>query len=498
MIRPNIDPVCFRLDEGFSLILLKQGVFMSVRVSSSAFLMALCAGAAVFAPIHSVHAAIPPLTAEGTPMPTLSPILKPIMPGIVNISVKSKVKVQVPDMFNDPMFRRFFGEQFGLPPDGKMPEREVQGAGSGVIVDAQKGYVITNNHVIDKADEIYVVLKDKRQVKAEVVGTDDETDIAVLKIKADNLTSIPVGKSSALEVGDFVLAIGNPFGLGHTVTSGIVSALGRSGLGIENYEDFIQTDASINPGNSGGALVNMRGELIGINTAILSRTGGNVGIGFAIPIDMVMSTMKQLTENGKIERGQIGIQIQDMTPELSEALGLSVHQGAVVARVQPGSPAEKAGLKDGDVVIGFNGMPVEGASNLRNRVGQLAVGQKVTLDILRDGAQKSSIDVVIGKREVAESGGGTAVTHPLLKGALFGAVPADLQSPDKGKGVFVQSVEPGSVADRAGLEEGDIIISCNRKLVNSVQELGAAASSSKRGLLMNIRRGDTALFIVIR
>lgn len=470
---------------------------MSVRVSSSFFLMALCTGWALLTPLYSVHAAIPPLTAEGTPMPTLSPILKPIMPGIVNISVKSKVKVQVPDMFNDPMFRRFFGEQFGLPPDGKMPEREVQGAGSGVIVDAQKGYVITNNHVIDKADEIYVVLKDKRQVKAEVVGTDDETDIAVLKIKAANLTSIPVGKSSALEVGDFVLAIGNPFGLGHTVTSGIVSALGRSGLGIENYEDFIQTDASINPGNSGGALVNMRGELIGINTAILSRTGGNVGIGFAIPVDMVMSTMKQLTENGKIERGQIGIQIQDMTPELSEALGLSVHQGAVVARVQPGSPAEKAGLKDGDVVIGFNGMPVEGASNLRNRVGQLAVGQKVTLDILRDGT-KRTIDVVIGKRETAESGNGTAVTHPLMKGALFGVVPADLQLPDKGKGVFVQSVEPGSVADRAGLEEGDVIISCNRKPVNSVQELSTAASSGKRGILLNIRRGDTALFIVIR
>lgn len=442
-------------------------------------------------------AAVPWATADGS-VPTLAPVLKNVMPGVVNVSVKSKVKVELPPMLDDPLFRRFFGPQFGLPENGKLPEREVQGAGSGVIVDATNGYVITNNHVIDKADEIYVVFKDKRQIKAEVVGTDDETDIAVLKIKADNLTAVPIGTSANLQVGDFVVAIGNPFGLGHTVTSGIVSALGRSGLGIENYEDFIQTDASINPGNSGGALINLKGELIGINTAILSRTGGNVGIGFAIPIDMVRTTMDQLVQHGKIERGQLGVQIQDITPELSEALGLTVNQGAVIARVQPDSPAEKAGLKDGDVVVAFNGTPVDGASDLRNRVGQLRIGAKVTLDILRDG-KKRVIDVVVGKRDLAQNGKGAEVDHPLLAGATFAPAPI---SNENGKtptpGVVVTAVEDGSTAARAGLEQGDIIVSCNKIPVKTPSELQKAASAKKNGVLLNIRRGDSALFLVIR
>lgn len=447
----------------------------------------------------SAHAGVPsmPVSVEGG-VPTLAPILKNVMPGVVNISVKSKVKVELPPMFQDPMFRRFFGEQFGLPRDGKLPDREVQGAGSGVIVDAAKGYVITNNHVIDKADEIFVVFKDKRQLKAEVVGTDDETDIAILKIKPDHLTAVPIGSSKALEVGDFVVAIGNPFGLGHTVTSGIVSALGRSGLGIENYEDFIQTDASINPGNSGGALINLKGELIGINTAILSRTGGNVGIGFAIPIDMVKTTMDQLISHGKIERGQLGVQIQDITPELSEALGLSVNQGAVIAQVQPGSPAETAGLKDGDVVTAFNNIPIEGASDLRNRVGQIRIGTNVMLGVLRDG-KKKIIDVVVGKRDVAVSGKGAEVDHPLLAGAVFVPSPISNENGEKPRaGVLVKSVEPGSVAERAGLEEADLIVSCNRVPVKTPSELNKAAAKNKSGVLLNIRRGDGALFLVIR
>jgi Do/DeqQ family serine protease len=442
-------------------------------------------------------AAVPWSTSDGT-VPTLAPVLKNVMPGVVNISVKSKVKVELPPMFDDPIFRRFFGPQFGLPNNGKLPEREVQGAGSGVIVDAANGYVMTNNHVIDKADEIYVVFKDKRQIKAEVVGTDDETDVAILKIKADNLTAVPMGTSQDLQVGDFVVAIGNPFGLGHTVTSGIVSALGRTGLGIENYEDFIQTDASINPGNSGGALINLRGELIGINTAILSRPGGNVGIGFAIPIDMVRITMDQLVKHGKIERGQLGVQIQDITPELGEALGITVNQGAVVARVQPDSPAEKAGVKDGDVVVGFNGSDVRGAADLRNRVGQLRIGATVTLDILRDG-KKRVIDVVVGKRDVAANGKGAEVDHPLLAGATFAPAPVsneDGRTPTPG--VVVTAVEDGSTAARAGLEMGDIIVSCNKIPVKTPTDLGAAAARNKKGVLLNIRRGDSALFLVVR
>jgi serine protease Do/serine protease DegQ len=450
----------------------------------------------VFSPL-AVQAAIPVVNPDGS-TPTLAPILKPVMPGVVNISVKSKVRVELPPMFNDPMFRRFFGEQFGLAPDGRAPERSVQGVGSGVIVDAANGYVITNNHVIEKADEIFVVFKDKRQLRAEVVGRDDETDIAVLKIKPENLTAVPIGSSSKLEVGDFVVAIGNPFGLGHTVTSGIVSALGRSGLGIENYEDFIQTDASINPGNSGGALINLRGELIGINTAILSRTGGNVGIGFAIPIDMVQTTMKQLITHGKIERGQLGIQIQDITPELAEALGINTNQGAVIARVQPDSPAEKAGLRDGDVVTSFNSMPVDGAADLRNRVGQIRIGTTITLDILR-GGKKQVIDVVVGKRDLVATGSGAPVDHPLLEGAVF--VPAPVSNEDGRKptpGVVVKEIEPGSVAERAGLEVGDLIVSCNQVPVKSPTDLAKAAAKNKAAILLNIRRGDGALFLVVR
>jgi Do/DeqQ family serine protease len=272
--------------------------------------------------------------------------------------------------------------------------RRSQGVGSGVIVDARSGYVLTNQHVIAHADTIVVTLKDGRKFDATLVGSDPDTDIALLKIEARNLTAVPVGDPDRLEVGDFVLAIGNPFGLGQTVTYGIVSALGRSGLGIESYENFIQTDASINPGNSGGALVNLRGELVGINTAIFTPGGGNIGIGFAVPIDMAQSVMKQLVANGRVQRGRLGVQVQDLTPELIESLGIAAKQGAVVDFVDVLSPAQKAGILPGDVILSVDGAPVRGAADLRNRVGLTPVGQKIQLTLLRNNAA-TTLDVTI-------------------------------------------------------------------------------------------------------
>lgn len=478
-----------------------------LTVSRSRILLASLLSAALLVATPPAFAAMPGAVPDGTPVPSLAPILKNVMPAVVNISVKGKVKVELPAMLRDPMFRKFFGDQFPEM-DGNGPrEKEVQGAGSGVIVDAAKGYVLTNNHVIKDADEIFVVLKDKRQLKADVVGRDEEGDIAVLKIKADNLVALPIGHSDQLQVGDYVVAIGNPFGLGHTVTSGIVSALGRSGLGIESYENFIQTDASINPGNSGGALINLRGELVGINTAIVSGSGGggNVGIGFAIPIDMAANTMTQLVTNGKIERGQLGIQIQDVTPELADALGINTNQGAVVAHVQTGSPAEGAGIKDGDVVTALNNVPVEGAADLKNKVGLLHIGDTVTVDLLRKG-DKKTLTVKIGKRpndgRVAGAGAdGKGITgdHELLKGASFSAIPDEvLQDNPKATGVFVVDVDGDSAAARAGLQPGDIIVSCNQIDVKTTAELFKAAAQNKRAVLLNVRRDDGALFLVVR
>jgi Do/DeqQ family serine protease len=286
-------------------------------------------------------------------------------------------------LLQDPFFRRFFDI-----PEGPV-QREVQSAGSGVIVDARAGYVITNNHVIENADEIVVTLKDKRQLDAKLVGTDPDTDIAVLQIEVRNLIGVPLGNSDRLEVGDFVVAIGNPFGLGQTVTSGIVSALGRSGLGIESYENFIQTDASINPGNSGGALIDLRGELIGINTAIVGPSGGNVGIGFAVPINMAKAVMEQLIAHGEVQRGRVGLQVQDLTPDIAEALRLTANGGAVVGRVEAGSPARRAGLQAGDVIIAIDGVPVENSADLRNRVGLTPIGEAIRLTIVRSGAERT-------------------------------------------------------------------------------------------------------------
>jgi len=324
---------------------------------------------------------LPGLAAAKAPPPgdSLAPMLERVLPAVVNVSTRSVVRLRRTPLLDDPFFRQFFN----LPDVAR--ERESQSLGSGVIVDAAKGYVVTNHHVVDGADEITVTLRDGRSLTAEVVGRDPEADIALLHIKADKLTALPPADSDALRVGDFAVAIGNPFGLGQTVTYGIVSALGRSGLGIEGYENFIQTDASINPGNSGGALVSTDGRLVGINTAIVGPAGGNIGIGFAIPSNMAHAITTQLAEHGAVQRGELGVMIQDLTPELAGAFGLTQSGGAVIARVVPGSSAERAGLRAGDIVTEVDGHPVANGAALRTAIGVVRVGSDIHLAVMRNG-----------------------------------------------------------------------------------------------------------------
>ena len=422
-------------------------------------------------------------------VPTLAPLLKRVTPAVVNIAVRGHVATQSNPLFNDPFFRQFFN----VP---NMPvQRKFKAAGSGVIINAVKGYVLTNNHVVKNADKVVVSLKDGRKFKAKVVGADSGIDIAILQIPAKQLTALPLGNSDDLKVGDFVVAVGNPFALGQTVTSGIVSALGRSGLGIEGYENFIQTDASINPGNSGGALVNLRGELVGINTAIVAPSGGNVGIGFAIPINMAHSIAEQLIKTGKVQRGFLGISIQDMTPDVAKAMGIHARQGAIVAQVQTGSAANKAGLKAGDVIVAVNGKPVKNASVLRNRIGLLQPGTSVTLNVIRNGSPMT-ITAVLASLETAKVNAGKI--DPRLSGAIFVTVKQGLPLFRHAAGVGVQSVQQGSPAWQAGLRANDVITAVNRKAVKSPQELAQAAHDNPDVLVLNIKRGDVALLLVIR
>ena len=430
-------------------------------------------------------AALPPVIGE-TALPTLAPMIKKVSPAVVNIATRGTIRErgQQNPLLDDPFFRRFFD----VPPDTGPRERPFQSAGSGVIFDAKAGYILTNAHVVENATEITVTLQDGRDVKAEVLGSDAPSDVAVLKVKPDGLSQIALGDSAKVEVGDFVVAIGNPFGLQHTVTSGIISGLSRSGINPDGYEDFIQTDASINPGNSGGALVNLRGELIGINTAILSRSGGNIGIGFAIPVNMARSVMEQLIKFGSVKRGQLGVSMYTVTPDIAHSLGLNNALGALVSQVVEGSPAEKAGIRTGDVITSVNGQPVKSNSELRNSIGLRRVGDKVDIGLVRDG-KPLKVTAVIADT-ATESPGGAASIHKSFEGATLS------DAPEAG-GALVRSVDSGSAAAQAGLRAEDVIVGANRGRVGSVRELRERAKGAAV-LVLEVRRGNTVLLVPLR
>lgn len=415
-------------------------------------------------------------------VPTLAPMLEEVTPAVVNISVKGKreVRQRMPDAL-----RFFFGPNA---PREQVRERPFQGLGSGVIIDADKGYVVTNNHVIDDATEILVTLKDGREFDAEVIGTDARSDIALIKVKdGEQLTDIELGKSSDLRVGDFVVAIGNPFGLGQTVTSGIVSALGRSGLGIEELENFIQTDAAINSGNSGGALVTLDGKLVGINTAILGPNGGNIGIGFAIPSDMMNNLVLQLKEFGEVRRGVLGIRGHDLTHDISKALDIEASSGAFVAEAIPGGSADEAGIKSGDVILSVNGSSIASFSELRALVSSMGQGNTVSLGIVRDG-EELELEVVLGSQDVevtAES------IHPALQGATL----AVSSNP---AGIEITEISDNSPAARAGLEQGDVIRGVNRTAVTSLADLRSVIEDIPGVVALNIQRNGSSLYLVLR
>jgi len=437
--------------------------------------------------IATLAAAPAPALADIPPgQTTLAPMLKQVMPAVVNISITSKVEMQNP-LLQDPFFRRFFDI-----PD-QPQEREAQSIGSGVIVDSAKGYVLTNHHVVEQADAIKVRLTDDRIIDAKLIGSDPDSDLALLQIKADRLRALPLGDSEKMEVGDFVVAIGNPFGIGQTVTSGIVSALGRSGLG-NRYEDFIQTDASINPGNSGGALVNLKGELVGINSQIISRTGTNVGIGFAIPSNQARFVMNELIAHGKVERGRIGIGgQQELTPDVARAFGLTTTRGALITQVVPGSPADKAGLKTEDIILEANGREVRDFAHLRNLIGLMKVGDRVEFKVWRDGKTRI-VPVVVGKDTEQAAAGGKL--HPRLAGAVF--APADESNSEEARGIVVQSIQPRSPAARLGLRQGDVIMGVNRQRVETMAQFGKLAGADQKELLLHVRRGSNAFFIVVQ
>lgn len=435
-----------------------------------------------FALSSTAQATFPPSVA-GQPLPSLAPMLERSMPAVVNISTSTQIEVAENPLMQDPVFRHFFQ----IP---NQPRRQQKNSlGSGVIIDSAQGLVLTNNHVIDKADKIMVTLTDGRQLNAELVGTDPEADVAVIQIAADNLTELPIADSSQLKVGDFVVAIGNPFGLGQTVTSGIISALGRSGLGIEGYEDFIQTDASINPGNSGGALVNLRGEFIGMNTAILAPTGGNVGIGFAIPSNMIMTLKDSLVKHGEVRRGLLGVTTQDLSPELVKAFDLKNKRGAVISRVENNSPAARAGLEPGDIIVSVNGREVKNSYDIRNMIGLMQIGDKVTLDFFRNNALNQAT-ATLGKPQRPQMAGDKL--HPALRGTLL-----SVTQKDQVEGVLIEKIDTASTAWRVGLRPGDVIVSANRYRIRNLDDLTQAVNA-KGALMINIQRGQEAFFLVLQ
>ena len=410
-----------------------------------------------------------------TEMPTLAPLIEEVGPAVVNISVSGSVAVRNP-LAQDPFFRRF------LPPDGR---REFESAGSGVIVDAAEGYILTNHHVVENADKITITLIDNRSLEASVVGSDAGSDIAVLRVDPDGLTEMRLGDSERVRVGDFVLAIGNPFGLRHTVTSGIVSGLGRTGINPEGYEDFIQTDASINPGNSGGALVNLNGELVGINSAILSGTGSNIGIGFAIPINMARSVMEQIIAFGSIRRGLLGVGIAAVTPEIAEAYSLESASGAL-----------KAGRAIGDVIVSVNSEAVEDATSLRNAIGLLRPGDKVSVGFIREG-KAQTIVATLDELDAPGSLQRLAEVDPVFDGAELVTNDARRTNFNGVAGLLVVQVEPGSPADMRGLRAGDVVTHINRQRITAVAEATDIVQSA-RTIILQVQRGVRSLLILMR
>ena len=458
---------------------------LRLKFAAATLTAAVIAGPAAIAP-GPAYAALPSPVADAAPMPSLAPMVKRVSPAVVNIATRGTIKEepgQRNPLLDDPFFRRFFD----VPPDSKPRERQFQSAGSGVIVDAKNGYIITNHHVVENASEITITLLDNRSFSAKVIGSDEGADVAVLQAKQPNLIAMALGDSTRLEVGDYVVAIGNPFGLQHTVTAGIVSALGRTGINPDGYEDFIQTDASINPGNSGGALVNLRGELVGVNSAILSRSGGNIGIGFAIPVNMVKGVMDQLIKYGQVKRGVLGVNIYNVTPDIAKEFGLTESSGALVAGVAPGSAADRAGVKTGDIITSINGVNMKDAGELRNTIGMLRVGDKVEIGLLRDGKARK-VNALISERSELE----TANAVDISKG-LEGAELAD--APDGG--VVVKAVQEGSPAAQNGLRANDLIVGVGRTLVANTKAFKEAAKSANV-LVLNVRRGSVAQLIQIR
>ena len=434
----------------------------------------------IIAPIQATAAL--PLSVGNEQLPSLAPMLEQVTPAVVSIAVEGKQvqRQQIPEQF-----QFFFGPE-------QTRERPFRGLGSGVIIDAKKGHIVTNYHVINGADDIKVKLHDGREYDAELIGGDQMSDIALLKLeKAKNLTQIKVADSDKLRVGDFSVAIGNPFGLGQTVTSGIVSALGRSGLNLENFENFIQTDAAINSGNSGGALVNLNGELIGINTAILGPNGGNVGIGFAIPSNMMTNLTKQILDFGEVKRGMLGVQGGEVTSELAEALGYESSKGAFVSQIVPDSAADKAGLKAGDIIVSINGKRIDTFSELRAKVATLGAGKQIELGVIRDGKSKK-FDVTLG-----ESTNSKTQAEKLHEG-LAGAELTNTNESDSATGVKVSSVTQGSPAEAYQLLKDDIIIGVNRQTVKNLAEFREILEKQPSVLALNIQRGDRTIYLVIR
>ena len=442
-------------------------------------------GLAVWLCVASLSfSALPQVTTEHNGMPSLAPIIKNIAPSVVSVSIKAANHQQQNPLFNDPFFRHFFQ----APPRSRAPK--MQSVGSGVIIDAKQGIVITNHHVIEHADDIQVSLHDGRVVTATLIGSDPEVDLAVLTIPTKGLTALPLANSDALAVGDFAIAIGNPFGLSQTVTTGVISALERSGLGIEGYENFIQTDASINPGNSGGALVNLRGELIGINTAIISPGGGNVGIGFAIPSNIVQSTQTQIVKYGKVTRGRIGVSIQALTPLLREALSLKPNQhGVLITRVESGSPAQKAGLNDEDIIIQVDEKRIDSVAALRSSIGLKPLHSSVSLQVLRNNKIiKKQVAVEPLDDSEAVSAQQPFTMPDALEGITLAPVDGRLQ---------VTNVEPRSPGASTGLREGDSILEVNRKPVTTIKEFKRYVGDGKQRILLKILRYPGVFYLVL-